>query len=163
MEKQLLSKEAIDELTFRVNSEEFSSRLYHNMSLWFEDKGYINLAKLYENYSQEEMKHAGFAKEFLLSYNLKPELRALQSPEAEYKDCEDILSSTLDHEIKITTECQELSKNALKRGEMTLFTLAQKYCAEQVEELKKSYDLVNIYKLTSCPLLFDQYIGEHYL
>ena len=163
MEKQLLSKEAIADLTFRINSEEFSSRLYHDMSLWFEDKGYINLAKLYAKYSDEEMKHAGFSKEFLLSYDLKPVLKPLQSPEAEYKDCADILEATLSHEIQITNECQDLSKGALKRGEMTLFTLGQKYCAEQVEELKKSYDLVNIYKLTSCPLLFDQYIGEHYL
>ncbi len=163
MEKQLLSNEAIDDLTFRINSEEFSSRLYHDISLWLEDKGYINLAKLYKNYSDEELEHAEWSKDFLLAYNLKPLLKAIQSPDAEYNNCYDILEATLTHEIQITNECQALSKNALKRGEMPLFTLGQKYCDEQINELKKSYDLINIYKLTSCDLLFDQYIGENYL
>lgn len=162
MEKQLLSKEAINDLNFRINSEEFSSRLYHDMSLWFDDKGYINLAKLYAKYSDEEMSHAKFAKDFLLSYNLKPTLKPLQSPEAEYKDCSEVLEATKNHEILITNECQDLSRNALRRGEMTLFVLGQKYCSEQIEELKKSFDLINIYKLTSCPLLFDQYIGDNF-
>lgn len=161
MEKQLLSKEAIASLEQRIQSEEFSSRLYEDMSLWFEDKGYINLAKLYAKYSSEELNHAKWAKEFLLSYNMKPCLKALQSPEAEYSSCLDILEATRDHEIQITNECQSLSKDALKRGEMTLFSLGQKYCAEQVEELKKSYDLISSYKLTSCDLLFDQFVGEN--
>ena len=163
MDKQLLSKEAIDALTFRINSEEFSSRLYHDMRLWLEDNGYVNLAKLYNKYSEEELTHASWSKEFLLAYNIKPTLKAIASPEATYSSCSDILDATLEHEIQVTNECQDLSKNALKRGEMTLFSLGQKYCSEQVEELKKSYDIISIYKLTSCPLLFDQYIGENYL
>ena len=110
MDKQLLSKEAISDLTFRINSEEFSSRLYHDMSLWFDDKGYINLAKLYDRYSSEEMAHAKFAKDFLLSYNLKPMIKPLQSPTAEYADCSAILEATKNHEIQITNECQALAK-----------------------------------------------------
>jgi len=162
MEKQLLSKEAISDLEKRIQSEEFSSRLYEDMSLWFEDKGYVNLAKLYSKHSAEEMSHAKFAKDFLLSYNLKPCLKVLQSPEAEYSSCLDVLEATRDHEILVTNECQSLAQGALKRGEMTLFSLGQKYCTEQIEELKKSYDLISSYKLSTCDLFFDHYVGENY-
>lgn len=163
MDKQLLSNEAIASLEQRIQSEEFSSRLYEDMHLWFEDKGYVNLAKLYKKYSDEEMNHAGWAKDFLLSYGIKPKLKILQSPEANYKDCEDILNTTLDHELTVTKECENLAVSALKRGEITLYTLGLKYCAEQVEEINKSVSLIDSYKLTSCMLLFDQYVGETFL
>ena len=163
MDKQLLSKEAIDALTFRINSEEFSSRLYHDMHLWLDDLGYVNLAKLYEKYSEEELEHSEWSKKFLLSYGIKPKLKAIQSPEAEYSSCEDILNATLQHELDVTRECESLSKEALKRGEMTLFTLGQKYCLEQVDEVSKAISLIDSYKLTSCPLLFDQYVGQNYI
>lgn len=163
MEKQLLSKEAIADLTFRISSEEFSSKLYHDMSLWFEDKGYINLAKLYAKYSNEEMEHSEWSKSFLLSHGIKPSLKVIQSPEAEYKSCEDILNSALQHELKVTRECESLSREALKRGEMTLFTLGQKYCAEQVDEVSKSLNLLDSYKLTSDLLIFDSYVGQYFI
>lgn len=163
MDKQLLSKEAIDSLTFRINSEEFSSRLYHDMHLWLDDLGYVNLAKLYEKYSEEELEHAEWSKKFLLSYGIKPKFKAIQSPEAEYSSCEDILNATLQHELDVTRECESLSKEALKRGEMTLFALGQKYCLEQVDEVSKIVSLLDSYKLTSDLLIFDSYVGQHFL
>ncbi len=163
MENTLLSQEAINSLEIRIQNEQFSSRLYEDMHLWFEDKGYSNLAKLYKKYSEEELTHANLSVNFLLSYNLKPCLKPLKSPEAEYVDCGDILQATLEHETTISQECDMLMKEAFKRGEMSLFTLASKYVAEQVEELKKAYDLLNIYKLTTDMLVFDNYVGENYI
>lgn len=162
MEKQLLSSEAVSSLEQRINSEEFSSRLYEDMSLWFDNKGYVNLAKLYDKYSKEELTHAKWSKEFLLSYGIKPRLKPLQTPEAVYADCGDILDATLAHELLITRECENLAVNALKRGEITLYTLGLKYCAEQIEEINKAKNLIDSYKLTSCMLVFDQYVGENY-
>lgn len=163
MENTLLSQEAINSLEIRIQNEQFSSRLYEDMYLWFEDKGYSNLAKLYKKYSEEELTHANWSVNFLFSYNLKPCLKILKSPEAEYIDCGDILQATLEHETTISQECDMLMKEAFKRGEMSLFTLASKYVAEQVEELKKAYDLLNIYKLTTDMLVFDNYVGENYI
>jgi ferritin len=163
MNKSLLSKEAVSALESRIQHEEFSSRLYEDMFLWFDDKGYKNLAKLYKKYSEEELAHAGWAKEFLLSYKIKPCLKPLQSPEAEYKDCKAILEATLEHETMITKECEALAVEALKRGEMTLYGLGMKYCAEQVEEMDKAYTLLDVYALTSCDLVFDQYVGDNLL
>ena len=161
--ESLISKQAIQALETRIQREEFSSRLYEDMSLWFEDKGYINLAKLYKKYSGEELTHASWSKDFLLSYKIKPCLKALGSPESEYKSCKDILDATLSHEAAITKECEILATDALKRGEITLYTLGLKYCAEQVEELSKAYNLLDICSLTDSDLLFDQYVGENLL
>lgn len=163
MEKKLLSKEAINDLEYRIVQEEFSSRLYENMSLWLNDLGYINISKLYKRYSEEELIHAGWAKEFLLSYDLKPTLKAIPSPEMDFDSCMDLFEKTLSHEIDVTKQCEKFAVDSLKRGEITLYTLALKYCSEQIEELRKSYDLINIHKLSTCPLVLDQYIGNNLL
>lgn len=163
METKLLDKKVIDILEQRILAEEMSSRLYQDMSLWFDNRGYANLAKLYKKYADEEFEHSNWAKEFLLSYDIKPVLPPLQSPEAEYTSCSEILDATLEHELLIAKECSALAKNALDLGEMTLHSLGMKYCHEQIEEINKATTLIDTYKLTNSDILFDHYVGENYL
>lgn len=163
MDKKLLSEEAVKALEQRILSEEFSARLYEDIHLWFEDKGYNNLAKLYKEYSDEEWEHAGWSKKFLLSYGYKPCLKQIPSPESEYESCDDILEVTLEHELDVQRECEIMAKEALKRGEMALYTLALKYVQEQIDEADKAISLLDIKKLTSDMLIFDDYVGKHYL
>ena len=161
--KELLSKEAIADLEYRISQEEFSARLYEDMSLWFEDKGYLGFAALYSKYSQEEWGHAKWSKDFLLSFDLKPCIKALPSPEAEYTCCMDIIEATIEHEKLISEQCQAFAINALKRGEIMLHQLGLKYCAEQTEELDKAFTIRSITKLTTDMLVLDNYIKENYL
>lgn len=163
MDKQLLSKTIIDAMNFRIQQEEHSARLYEQMMLWFKDKGYKNLAKLYEGYVADERSHADWAKSFLLDYNLQPELKPLPSPYAEYSSCMDIFEATLEHEILVTEQVTELTNLAEKEGNRVLFALGLKYTAEQQEELGKSYDIISVAKLTTDMLVLDSYIGENYL
>lgn len=162
-DRNLLKPEVIKLLEYRIQQEEFSSRLYQDMHLWFADKGLNNLAAIYKEYASEEMEHAGWAKEFLLSFGVKPKLQILPSPESGYKECYEILEATLEHEIDIKEQCEELAKEALKMGEMSLYTLAFKYVDEQIDEIDKAYDFLSIYEMTSDKLVFDEYIGKQYL
>ncbi len=163
MKRGILSVTAINALELRIQYEELSARLYEDMSLWFEDLGYVNLAKLYKAYSSEEWEHSGWAKSFLLSYGEKPRLKNLVSPDTDYKDCLNILELTLEHELTILKQCEVLAKEALGRGEIALYTLALKYVEEQIDEVDKAIALLDIFKLTKDLLIFDNYIGENYL
>lgn len=163
MKKQLLDKKVIDILNYRIQQEEFSARLYKDMHLWFEDKGFLNLAKVYEKYSKEERTHAEWAMEFLLDYGIKPTLRTLISPESEYSNVKEILDATLEHELLITSQCKELTKFAKDNDEYVLYTLGLKYLAEQQEEISHSQDFISIYENSDNDLVFDNYIGENYL
>lgn len=160
---QLLSAEVVELLNYRIAQEEASSRLYEQMALWLDDNGFMNTSKLYKKYSGEEMNHAGWAKQFLLDYGITPTLKALPSPEAEYTKILEILEATLAHETEITRQCEEMATKALKMNSHTLYSLAVKYCAEQVEEMGKSITNLDVYKLTSCDLMFDQYVGTNLL
>ena len=158
----MLSPECIELLTYRIQQEQYSSKIYEQFSLWLDDQGLVNLAALYDKYAQEELVHAGWAKEYLLSYNLKPRLRAIDEVDSSifYSSIQDILDLTLQHEIEVSNQCNTLATHALSENNHLLYTLASRYCKEQVEELKKSYDLLSQYKRAKDDLMFDFYIGE---
>lgn len=158
-----LSKECIDILNYRINQEQISSKLYEAMGLWLDNIGLKNFAKLYEKFYKEELDHANFAKEYLLSYGITPKMKAIPEQQCDYASLQEIIDSTLTHEQDITRQCEELLFFAKKNNHGTLETLALKYCSEQVEELDRSKNIQDHSKLTNDLLLFDHYIGENYL
>ena len=63
---KLISNETIKLLTYRIQQEEQSSRLYKQMSLWLNNKGYLGAAELWSKNSKEEMSHAEWSMTYLL-------------------------------------------------------------------------------------------------
>lgn len=164
MEKsKLLNQKVVDTLNYRIQQEEFSSRLYEQMSLWLNDKGYLNTSELYKIYSQEELKHAGWAKSYLLDYGITPCLMKLESPEMELSSLKDVFEATLEHELEVTKQCEDLATMALKESNHVLYALASKYCAEQQEEIGKAITNLDILALSADMLIIDNYIGEKLL
>lgn len=163
MSSKLISTKTIDFLNLRIKQEEESSRLYEQIALFFDDEGYFNLAKLYRQYSTEEMAHADWAKQYLLDFGLTPKLSALEEPRKDYQSPKEIFDLTLEHEEFITTEINKIAVEALKENDFVLFQLANRYQAEQQEEIGKAIDLQDIEKLTKDRLVLDNYVGEHIL
>lgn len=137
------TESVISFLNMRIAQEENSSRLYHAMSLWLNDKGYMGAAKQWEKDSDGEMEHAGWAKEYLLSLGIKPEVPALDRPEQEFMGLPDIIRKSFDHEVFVTQQCNNLASQALKSGDHLLYQLALKYMQEQQEELDKLQTLLD--------------------
>ena len=160
---KLLDEKTVEILNYRIQQEELSSRLYHQMSLWLETESYRNLTKLFATYSNEEIKHAGWAKEYLLSFNVMPELRTLEEPVNVFTSIQDIAQKTLEHEILITEQCNDLAKYAFTESDFGLLTLAQKYNSEQIEELNKATNLLDIVNMSNDKLVIDTYVGENLL
>lgn len=160
---ELINAETVEILNFRIQQEQYSSRIYEQMSLALENMGFSNLAKLYDKYSKEELEHAGWAKTYLLSHNVTPTLELLESPTISCSCIKEILDETLTHEILVTNQCEELGKYALSGFQMNLLTLAQRYNKEQVEELNKATTLISAYNASNSDLFFDHYVGENYL
>jgi ferritin len=163
---QSLESKIIDLLNYRIEQEEMSSRIYKQMALWLNNKGFVNFSKLYEQYAKEELEHANWAKQYLLAYGIEPKLRPLPSPEMEINTLKDILVLTLEHEKEITEQCNELAKECQFYNCYTCFDLALKYCKEQVEELEKAQTLVdkiNLFGESPESLFLFEHDIEHYL
>lgn len=138
-----LSERIIGLLNFRINQEELSSRIYLAFSIALQDKAYFNAAKLYKKYSDEELSHANKCREYLLSFNILPKTQPIESVENELKGLKEIIYKTLEHEALVTEQCKELAKACMEEGDHLTYSLAQWFLSEQVEEMEKSWDLVN--------------------
>ncbi len=132
-----VSKECIDILNFRIEQEEYSSRVYTAMSMWLNDKGYVNSAKAWAQDAQDELVHAQWAKDFLLDMGITPKTPALKEPPQTFTGLPDVIKQSYAHEILVTQQCNELASHAMKYGNHLLYQLAMKYLTEQQEELGK--------------------------
>jgi len=139
----MIDDSCISFLNYRVQQEDQSARIYLSMSLWLDNNGYVNAAKLWRKYSDEEYKHADIAREYLLNMGVQPATPALEQPSETYAGLPDIIYQSFDHEVEITKQCSDLAKHALADGSHMLYELALHYLREQNEEHGKMQNWVD--------------------
>lgn len=133
----------INYLNYRIQQEEYSSRVYLSMSMWLTNQGYLNAGKIWKKYSEEEHKHADMAREYLLNLGVQPATPPLEQPVENYAGFPDIIRRTHQHEIDVTMQIKDLADHSLKMGNHMLYELALQYMKEQNEEMGKTQDLVD--------------------
>lgn len=139
----LITDECIKILNYRIEQEDYSSRVYLAMSMWLDDKGYVNAAKLWKKYSEEERGHADMAREYLLDLGIRPNTPLLNQPVQEFSGLPQIIRDSHEHEVTITVQCKELASHAMKMGDHMLYQLAATYLKEQIEEVGKAQNWID--------------------
>jgi ferritin len=139
----IISKDIINELQFRIEQEELSSRIYKAMAVWLDFNGYTGAAKLFNSYASEELVHAGWAYTYLNDLNVMPNVPALSQPQIAFTSLPQIISLAYKHEVDILNQVSSLSKKAKNEGDELTYTLGQKYVSEQQEELGKLQKLLD--------------------
>lgn len=138
MSNPLISETSIQFMQYRIQQEEMSSRLYLAMSLWLNNQGFVNAAKVWKEYSDEETKHASWGQDYLLALGITPMVSALNEVIHDFTGLPDIINRSYEHEIVITNQIKQLAAHALKEGDHMLHTLALKYLTEQIDEHEKT-------------------------
>ena len=160
----LISKDVIDLLNYRIEQEEYSSRVYLAMSMWLDNTGYKNAAKVWHKYSTEEQAHADWSKEYLLSFGIQPTTPMLDKPQESFSGFPEIIRMTYQHEIDVTNQIKELADKAVDVKDHVLYQLTMKYLSEQVEEAAKTQDhldQLNLFGEDKIAMrLFDMNLGD---
>jgi ferritin len=139
----LLSDDCVAYLNYRVQQEEYSGRVYLAMSMWLDNNGYVNAAKLWRNYSNEEMSHSDWSRTYLLSMGVQPITPKLDSPKQEFSGLPEIIKESFDHEILVTQQIKDLGNDAMKKMDHMLYELVLRFLKEQVEEHNKMQNWVD--------------------
>jgi len=139
----LISKKMIETLQYRIEQEEYSSRIYLAMSMWLNNKGYVGAASVWMQYSKEELVHADFARTYLLSLGITPCTPSLKQPKEDFTGLPEIIRLSFKHEEEVTMQCKQLADESFKEGDHMLYQLAAKYLNEQIEEMDKVQTLVD--------------------
>lgn len=139
----LITDKCIDYLNYRIEQEEYSSRIYLAMSMWLDDRGFVNAAKLWKKYSEEERAHADMAREYLLDLGIQPDTPALKQPPQNFSGLPQIIRDSYDHEVEITNQCKDLASHAMEMADHLLYQLAATYLKEQIEEVGKAQNWID--------------------
>lgn len=139
----LISKECLELLQMRIRGEEESSRLFLSMSYWLKANGYCNSSCKWLKYSEEELVHASWAKDYLTSLGLSPKVSSLTEPKCDFNGLDEIIKLSYDNEIKEYKECNTLADKALKENDHMLYVLAGKYLKHQICSIKDMKFLLN--------------------
>jgi ferritin len=157
---ELISQKTIDILNLRIQQEQMASKLYEQIYLWLENKSLINSAEFMKKNYLSELEHAGWAKEYLLSFDIMPELATIEEPVNNFASLQDIFNKVYEQEVLTTKQCLELAKHAMDQPDYNLLTLAQKFNAEQIHEMREINDILSVLKHSSDLLIIDHYIGD---
>ena len=131
-------------LNYRINQEEYSSRLYYAMYVWLDNEGYKGAADLWKKYSEEELVHSAKVTEFMTSFSIMPEIQVIQSVDTEsFTDLANIIKLSFEHEIEISRQCEELASTGNSEKNLMVFDLGMWLVREQIEELNKTQTLMD--------------------
>jgi ferritin len=160
----MIEETCIKYLNYRIQQEELSSRIYLSMSMWLNNEGYMGAASLWRKYSDEEMTHANWSRDYLLSMGVNPETPVLAAQPNTYAGLPDIIRKSYEHEIVVTKQIKDMANDALKKGDHMLYELCLRYLKEQVEEHDKTQtwvDKLNAFGEDKIALrLLDDEMGE---
>lgn len=140
----LIDDECIKYLNYRIQQEELSSRIYLSMSMYLNNEGYTGAATLWKKYSEEELIHADWSRDYLLAMGVTPETPALAVQPSTYTGLPEIIKMSYDHEIEVTKQIKEMASHFLKKGDHMAYELCLRYLKEQVEEMEKVTNLMDI-------------------
>ena len=136
-ENPLLGEPCVEYLNYRIQQEEYSSRIYMSMSMWLNNEGYMGAAALWRKYSDEELTHADIARKYMLSFGIQPVTPRLDQPEQLFAGLPEIIKMSYDHEIEVSVQIKAMADHALKMADHMLYELCLAYLKEQVEEHDK--------------------------
>ena len=108
----LIDESCISHLNYRVQQEEYSARIYMAMSMWLNNKGYVNAAAVWRTYSDEEMKHADIARTYLLSFGIQPVTPRLDQPKQNFSGLPEIIKLSFDHEVVVSKQIKDMANHA---------------------------------------------------
>jgi ferritin len=137
LKNKLITLDCIELLNFRAQEEEKSARLYEDMYMFLDNKGYTGAGALWHKYAHEELVHVDWARGYLLGLGIQPEVRQMPNIISNYSGLVDIIQRSYDHEVEITRQCKELAACAMKNADPMLYELALRFVKEQHEEITK--------------------------
>lgn len=130
----MLSKTMEQELNIQINKEMYSAYYYLAMAAWAEQKSLVGVANFFKVQAQEEINHAQKFYHFLNERGGRVLLEAIDKPQAEYKDVEEIFTLALEHEQYVTSRIHKLVDVAISESDHATKTFLDWFVSEQVEE-----------------------------
>ena len=113
------------------------------MSCWLDDEGWVEGAKYFFKSAQEELTHMDKVYNYLFDRNVVAKVPVTEEVKQEFETIRGVVEASLAHEIEVSKQWEEISKDAKEENDNTTFEFAQWFLKEQVEEENKFRDMLD--------------------
>ena len=137
-------------LNSQLNKEFYSSYLYLQMASYFSEKNLDGFANWMKVQAQEEHFHAMKFFDYIISRGGKVELETIEKPESEYESILDVFEKTLNHEVYVTSQINEVYQVAENEKDRATLSFLKWFIDEQVEEESTAENIIANIKLVGC-------------
>ncbi len=143
----MLSSKVSKALNTQIELEASSSQYYLAMASWAETEGLNGVAGFLFTHADEERMHMLKLIKFVNERGGHGIVPALKQPPHKFKSVKAIFEEVLKHEIKVTSEINNLVEITLKEKDYTTHNFLQWYVSEQIEEEALARQIVDKLKL----------------
>ena len=136
-----------DALNKHLNTEWYSSYLYHSMSSYASFKGLPGAAHWLYLQAQEELIHVQKFYDYIDSHGARLILEGIDKPPSEFGTLTELFEAVLTHEQLITKRVNELMSVACEEKDHATEAFLQWFVTEQTEEEKSVGNIISKLKL----------------
>jgi ferritin len=139
-----LPKDIVDLLLKRLNDEFTAYYFYRSASNWCKGAGFFKAGSYFAKESEDELSHAKGIEDFLVDWNVTPELPTIAKPEVNFTGIGSIIEKAYKLEYDLYEEYEDTSVKILKLGDVCSFDFLQKYRGIQTASVAEYSDMINV-------------------
>lgn len=133
----------------RLQDELNAFYFYRSATNWCKNVGYFKAAEFFAEESDTESKHAKAIEDYLVDWNVTPDLPNILKPTLEFRNLVDVITQAYDMEYKLYEAYEETSMRIFKIGDLCVFDFLQSYRVGQKEAVAEYSDKLNMLEGTN--------------
>ena len=139
-----LPKEVVSLLLERLNDEFKAYYFYRSATNWCKNVGYFKAAEFFAKESEDELSHAKKIENYIIDWNVLPDLPTINKPEIEFDGLDDIINLSYEMEYDLYEAYEDTSMKIFKIGDLCVFDFLQFYRVTQKEAVAEYSDKINM-------------------
>lgn len=143
MQPYKLIQESVQYITPRIGDEYKAMYFYRSAANWAKDNGFFKAAKYFDHESKEELEHSEILQNYLVDWNVLPDLPAISKPET-FKSLYEIIQNAYKLEYELYEAYEDTSMKVFNLPDPCSFDFLQKFRKIQTESVAKYADMLNM-------------------
>jgi ferritin len=139
-----LSSEIVNLLLPRLKDEFTAAYFYRAASNWCNNVGFFKAGTFFAKESEDEFGHAKEIENFLVNWNVTPELPTIAKPTLTFSNLSDVISQAYEMEYALYEAYEETSVKIFKTEDLCVFDFLQGYRTKQTKAVAEYSDMINI-------------------
>jgi len=158
-----LDQAIVNLLLPRLKDELTAFYFYRAVSNWCKEVGYLKAGAFFHGESEDENGHAKGIENYLVDWNVIPNLPPLSVPELTFTSILDVIEKAYEIEYALYEAYEETSAEIFKLGDICTFDFLQTYRGIQTKSVAEYSDKLNILEGTNTDSKFEMLMLEETL